>query len=309
MDRISTATKAPDLFGAGKHGWKDGNVAGGIVPTDFNAAWCNGIQEELLAIIESAGLVPSAATFNQVKQAIDIMVRRQAGAVCVGAGTADALTGAYTPVVSTLVDGMYVSVRAGAANATTTPTFKADGMAIKTVVKGNNLPLAVGDIAGAGHWIELQYDLTLDKWVLLNPASAVRGAVGIGCVIDCFSASIPAGYLLCPTVLTNISRVTYAALFAEIGTTFGVGDGATTYGMPWYPADYASVQASGNAGSQTVGQVIAHQHAGVLVGLAGNNGGTGPGTTEIPIAGNTASTGGSGNLPAGVRAKKIVRYI
>ena len=36
--------------------------------------------------------------------------------------------------------------------------------------------MAAGDIAGAGHWIELQYDLTLDKWVLLNPATGVSSA-------------------------------------------------------------------------------------------------------------------------------------
>ena len=33
---------------------------------------------------------------------------------------------------------------------------------------------AAGDIAGAGHWIELQYDSTLDKWVLLNPAKGIN---------------------------------------------------------------------------------------------------------------------------------------
>jgi len=31
---------------------------------------------------------------------------------------------------------------------------------------------------------------------------------------------------------TNVSRSTYAALFAAIGTTFGAGDGSTTFGIP-----------------------------------------------------------------------------
>ena len=89
------------------------------------------------------------------------------------AGTADAITAAFTPTIATLVNGMLLIVRAASTNATATPTFKADGTAIKTIVKGNNLALVAGDIAGAGHWIELQYDLTLDKWVLQNPATGV----------------------------------------------------------------------------------------------------------------------------------------
>ena len=42
--------------------------------------------------------------------------------------------------------------------------------------------------------------------------------------------SIPAGYLLCDG--TAVSRTTYAALFAAIGTSEGVGDGSTTFNLP-----------------------------------------------------------------------------
>lgn len=42
-------------------------------------------------------------------------------------------------------------------------------LAAKTIVKLNNQPLVAGDIAGAGHWLELQYDSVLDKYVLQNP--------------------------------------------------------------------------------------------------------------------------------------------
>jgi hypothetical protein len=70
MQRIATLNKAVDLFGAGKHGFKNGNLAGGIAPTEFDADWCNGMQEELLAVIEAAGLVPSGATLNQLLLAL-----------------------------------------------------------------------------------------------------------------------------------------------------------------------------------------------------------------------------------------------
>lgn len=54
----------------------------------------------------------------------------------------------------------------------------------------------------------------------------------IGCVVDFGAASAPSGWLLCYG--QNVSRTTYAALFAVISTTFGVGDGSTTFGIPDY---------------------------------------------------------------------------
>ena len=70
MKRIDTATRAIDLFGAGKDGFKDGNLALGVAPTDFNAAWPNGMQEEVLTVIEAAGLTPDGADLTQLRQAI-----------------------------------------------------------------------------------------------------------------------------------------------------------------------------------------------------------------------------------------------
>jgi hypothetical protein len=73
MQRIDTATKATDLFGAGKHGFRDGNLGLGINPTQFSADYCNDIQEELMAIIEGAGVAPNTAVVTQVRQAINRM--------------------------------------------------------------------------------------------------------------------------------------------------------------------------------------------------------------------------------------------
>lgn len=42
--------------------------------------------------------------------------------------------------------------------------------------------------------------------------------------------SIPSGWLLCNGA--NVSRTTYAKLFAAIGTTWGSGDGSTTFTLP-----------------------------------------------------------------------------
>lgn len=43
-------------------------------------------------------------------------------------------------------------------------------------------------------------------------------------------ASAPDGFLLCDGA--NVSRTTYADLFAVIGTNYGNGDGSSTFGLP-----------------------------------------------------------------------------
>lgn len=43
-------------------------------------------------------------------------------------------------------------------------------------------------------------------------------------------ATVPSGWLVCDG--SAISRTTYATLFAAIGTTYGTGDGSTTFNLP-----------------------------------------------------------------------------
>ncbi len=85
-------------------------------------------------------------------------------------GVADAITATYSPAITALVDGQECHVRAGAANATTTPTFAPNGLTARTIVKNAGAALVANDIAGAGHELILRYDLANTRWLLLNPA-------------------------------------------------------------------------------------------------------------------------------------------
>ena len=87
-------------------------------------------------------------------------------------GTADAITATYSPAPAALVAGLTLYLRAASANATTTPQFSPNGLTGKVIVKNNNQALAVGDIAGAGHWLQLVYDATNGVWELMNPATS-----------------------------------------------------------------------------------------------------------------------------------------
>jgi microcystin-dependent protein len=51
-----------------------------------------------------------------------------------------------------------------------------------------------------------------------------------GTILAYGSITVPDGYLRCND--QAVSRTTYAALFAIIGTTYGVGDGSSTFNVP-----------------------------------------------------------------------------
>ena len=55
----------------------------------------------------------------------------------------------------------------------------------------------------------------------------------------------PDGWLVCNGA--TISRTTYADLFAAIGTTFGAGDGTTTFKLPDYQGDFLRGYLSGTS--------------------------------------------------------------
>jgi hypothetical protein len=96
-----------------------------------------------------------------------------------GAGGADAYTAAFpTAGQPALEDRMTFLVTAPSANATATPTLNVTlgvtATGAKTIVKGNNEALVPGDIPAAGYRCLFQYNASLDKYVLMNPARSVR---------------------------------------------------------------------------------------------------------------------------------------
>ena len=150
----------------------------------------------------------------------------------VAGGSSDIITVTYENPVTELTDGMIVCFQATAANVTTTPSFNPDGLGAVTIVKGTNQPLSEGDISGEGYLAILQYSTTWNKWVLQNPATGIDVSTGVpvGTVVMFTAAEPPAGYLKCDG--SAIGRTTYPELYAAIGTTYGAGDGSTTFNLP-----------------------------------------------------------------------------
>lgn len=60
--------------------------------------------------------------------------------------------------------------------------------------------------------------------------SLVTAIIPSGIIADYGGGSAPSGWLLCDG--SAISRTTYSSLFAAIGTTWGAGNGSTTFNLP-----------------------------------------------------------------------------
>lgn len=153
------------------------------------------------------------------------------------------------------------------------------------------------------------------KKALVSDLSSIIVTVPSGTIIDFAGSTAPTGYLNCPTGQTLVNIADYPTLYAAIGTLWG-GDGVTTFGLPYFPADYTGVAATSNVGSSTVGQVISHSHQQTNSARDQDTGGGGTGPNTVGSGSNmglvtsnqsTLATGGSANLAAGMRIKKCVK--
>jgi len=93
-------------------------------------------------------------------------------------------------------------------------------------------------------------------------AFVLNNSVPAGGLMMWPTASAPIGWLLCNG--TAVSRTTYAALFAILGTTFGVGDNSTTFNLPNYtnrvPVGAGGLYAMGATGGSKDATVVSHTH-------------------------------------------------
>lgn len=108
---------------------------------------------------------------------------------------------------------------------------------------------------------EITYDNTESGMTATNVQDAItelstapKGGSGVpvGSVFWLATQTAPEGYLICDG--SAASRTEYADLFAAIGTTFGAGDGSTTFALPNLRAAFIRGAGSQNGYSATFGQ-------------------------------------------------------
>jgi microcystin-dependent protein len=94
--------------------------------------------------------------------------------------------------------------------------------------------------------------------------SSAPNYVPTGGMVMWGTASAPSGYLLCNG--SAVSRSTYSALFAVVGTAFGSGDGSTTFNLPdfrdRFPVGAGTTYSANSTGGSKDAIVVSHTHTG-----------------------------------------------
>jgi len=133
---------------------------------------------------------------------------------------------------------------------------------------------------------ELSYD-TATEGLIVHDGSTAGGfeIMPSGSIIAFGGAAAPdAGWLLCNGA--DVSRSTYARLFAAISTAYGTGDGGTTFGLPDLRDRVLLGKGSNNG---TVGTETGSAAASSVITNA--TGTTGTATSGSTTAGRTNTTG------------------
>ena len=180
--------------------------------TILPAWWLNQVQSELLAVLTAADIRPNKSQPNQLLAALNKLAVVTTGNQEIGGDKT--FTG-----LTTLKKGAIVADSVGDFNAN------------QYLQIGANNVNAYFYNKRSGKYLSMRNDgeLRYDGKRLLN-ADDLAGMIPSGAVMYFAGQTAPAGWLKANGAA--VSRTAYAALFAAIGTTYGTGDGRTTFNLP-----------------------------------------------------------------------------
>jgi len=199
-----------------------------------------------------------------------------------------------------LTDGNYFDVT----GTTTVTSFNTTGV-VGTVIKlhfdaaltlthhatdlilpgGANITTAAGDEAEFVEYASGDYRCT--NYMKASGQAVVASstaAVPVGAIIDFATATLQTDYLACNGAA--ISRTTYSGLFAVIGTTWGSGDGSTTFNVP--VSGRLTRVGSGGSGTGTLGNAVGNTGGSETHALT--SGENGPHTHTFPLYGTISNS-------------------
>ena len=202
----------------------DGNGTtelGTILP----AWWLNQVQAEILAVLQSAEIDPNKADTGQLKAAIKAMIDGGLDGAVKTEGNQNINGDKTFTGLATLKKGAIVADTVG------------DFAANQWLQIGSNNVNSYFYNKRSGKYLSMRNDgeLRYDGKRLLD-ASDLLGMVPSGAVLYFAGRTAPAGWLKANGAA--VSRTAYAALFAAIGTTYGAGDGRSTFNLPDLRAEF-----------------------------------------------------------------------
>lgn len=180
-----------------------------------------------------------------------------------------------------------------------------------------------GNATSALNPVPLQQLTSQINGVQAAVTAAVLAALGpptpTGSIVAWTTASPPSGWFECNG--TAVNRATNAALFAIIGTTYGVGDGSTTFNLPELRGEFVrgwdnarGVDSGRTLGSAQAELVGPHSHPFTVIAKNTDASGTGAITGGVDntvsdgtFTGNTSNPSGAETRPRNVALMYIIK--
>lgn len=151
-------------------------------------------------------------------------------------GSSNAFTVTTNRTITSLTDSLLIGFTANH-TITGSPTINVNGLGAKTIVSQTGTALGSGDIV-SGQKLQIAYRSATADWQVVGGRAAGSSAdvlarvMPVGAVLPWPGSTAPSGFLL--AYGQAVSRTTYAELFTAYGTTYGAGDGSTTFNLPDY---------------------------------------------------------------------------
>jgi microcystin-dependent protein len=233
-------------------------------------------------------------------------------------------------------DANAVSITGGSITGVTDMTVSDGGTGVSSftaysvIAGGTTSTSALQSVSGLGS----SGDVLTSNGAAALPTWQAASGVPVASVIPYAGTSAPTGWLLC--FGQAISRATYAALFAVVGTTYGSGDGSTTFNLPdlrgrvvageddmggtsanrltglsgGVDGDILGAAGGAETHTLTTAELASHSHPAFYTSDTGG-GATGVIGTSIQSANYTANTASSGSSTAhnNVQPTFILNYI
>lgn len=189
---------------------------GSLIPS----AWGNAVTDEIIAVIEAAGLTPNEEDSAQLVKAIRLLQQGAVGGYASDTGVANAYAATYAPAVSAMIDGMVLRFKAAAAN-TGAATFSPNGLAAKPIVNLKYAALSAGDIAAGGEvWLQYNSSISGGVWVSILNLSLTAASDTVAGIVELATQAETKALTDSQRAVTPASLKTLLAQIAPVSGSF-----------------------------------------------------------------------------------------